>query len=127
LFPEGAPQRHINWKDEGYELFVGHGHGASERDQSRGATGGPPDSLWGGHVGRKAAEHVGGDRCGDVRDTRIPRCGDVRDTRIPTQNGERDGERERSTDAMVLLVLDATANPRCSRLRMRTARRCQRA
>ena len=23
MFPEGAPQRHINWKDEGYELFVG--------------------------------------------------------------------------------------------------------
>ena len=21
LFPEGAPQRHINWQDEGYELF----------------------------------------------------------------------------------------------------------
>ena len=29
LFPEGAPQRHINWQDEGYELFVGYGHGAS--------------------------------------------------------------------------------------------------
>ena len=29
LFPEGAPQRHINWKKEDYELFVGHGHGAS--------------------------------------------------------------------------------------------------
>ena len=29
LFPEGAPQRHINWKKEDYELFVGHGHGSS--------------------------------------------------------------------------------------------------
>ena len=29
LFPEGAPQRHINWQKEDYELFVGHGHGAS--------------------------------------------------------------------------------------------------
>ena len=29
LFPEGAPQRHINWQKEGYELFVGYGHGAS--------------------------------------------------------------------------------------------------
>ena len=29
LFPEGAPQRHINWQDESYELFVGYGHGAS--------------------------------------------------------------------------------------------------
>ena len=28
MFPEGAPQRHINWKKEDYELFVGHGHGA---------------------------------------------------------------------------------------------------
>ena len=27
---------------------------------------GDTDSLWGGHVGRKAAEHVGGDRRGDV-------------------------------------------------------------
>ena len=29
MFPEGAPQRHINWRDESYELFVGYGHGAS--------------------------------------------------------------------------------------------------
>ena len=29
MFPEGAPQRHINWKKEDYELFVGHGYGAS--------------------------------------------------------------------------------------------------
>ena len=27
---------------------------------------GDTDSVWGGHVGRKAAEHVGGDRRGDV-------------------------------------------------------------
>ena len=29
LFPEGAPQRHINLQKEGYELFVGYGYGAS--------------------------------------------------------------------------------------------------
>ena len=29
LFPEGAPQRFINWQKEDYELFVGHGYGAS--------------------------------------------------------------------------------------------------
>ena len=29
LFPEGAPQRHINWQDKGDELFVGYGHGPS--------------------------------------------------------------------------------------------------
>ena len=29
LFPEGAPQRHINWQKEDYELFVGYGYGAS--------------------------------------------------------------------------------------------------
>ena len=29
MFPEGAPQGHINWQKEGYELFAGYGYGPS--------------------------------------------------------------------------------------------------
>ena len=33
LFPEGAPQRHINWQTEGYELFVGYGYAERARSE----------------------------------------------------------------------------------------------
>ena len=45
LFPEGAPQRHINWQDKGHARAVCGIRSRGERDQSRGATGGPPDAL----------------------------------------------------------------------------------